>query len=91
MRIMQVMTGCSLARADEMRRQLGKPDKARIVQRYFKKAAAARDYTPAVVDRVWSILEGFGSFGFCKAHGAAFAVPTYHSAWLKNSLPPLSS
>jgi len=87
MRIMQVMTGCSLARADEMRRQLGKPDKARIVQRYFKKSAAARDYTPAVVDRVWSILEGFGSFGFCKAHGAAFAVPTYHSAWLKTHYP----
>jgi error-prone DNA polymerase len=87
MRIMQVMTGCTLARADEMRRQLGKPDKTRLVQRYFKKAAAARDYTPAVIDRVWSILEGFGSFGFCKAHGAAFAVPTYHSAWLKTHYP----
>jgi error-prone DNA polymerase len=25
----------------------------------------------------------FASFGFCKAHAAAFAVPTYRSAWLK--------
>lgn len=87
MRIMKVMTGCTLARADEMRRQLANPIKAKAVANYFKKAAAARGYKTAVVERVWSILEGFGSFGFCKAHGAAFAVPTYHSAWLKTHYP----
>jgi error-prone DNA polymerase len=32
---------------------------------------------------VWQVLAGFGSFGFAKAHGAAFALPTYQSAWLK--------
>jgi error-prone DNA polymerase len=32
---------------------------------------------------VWDILEAFASFGFCKAHAAAFALPTYQSAWLK--------
>ncbi|PPF24265.1 hypothetical protein [Rathayibacter rathayi] len=30
---------------------------------------------------------GFGSFGFAKAHGAAFALPTYQSAWLKRHHP----
>lgn len=29
----------------------------------------------------------FASFGFCKAHAAAFAVPTYRSAWLKTHHP----
>ena len=29
------------------------------------------------------MLKAFGSFGFCKAHAAAFALPTYQSAWLK--------
>ena len=29
----------------------------------------------------------FGSFGFCKAHAAAFALPTYQSAWLKAHHP----
>jgi error-prone DNA polymerase len=29
----------------------------------------------------------FASFGFCKAHAAAFAVPTYRSAWLKAHHP----
>ena len=29
------------------------------------------------------VLAAFASFGFCKAHAAAFALPTYQSAWLK--------
>ena len=29
----------------------------------------------------------FASFGFCKAHAAAFALPTYQSAWLKAHHP----
>ena len=87
MRIMQVMTGCTLAKADEMRRVLARPDKANAVEVFFKKAASARGYTAEVIARVWSIIEGFGSFGFCKAHGAAFAVPTYQSAYLKTHYP----
>jgi error-prone DNA polymerase len=87
MRIMSTMTGCSLARADEMRRVLAKPNRAGEVEKFFRRAAGARGYSGKVIDRVWSIIEGFGSFGFCKAHGAAFAVPTYQSAWLKTHYP----
>ena len=32
-------------------------------------------------------IEAFASFGFCKAHAAAFALPTYQSAWLKAHWP----
>jgi len=32
-------------------------------------------------------LRAFASFGFCKAHAAAFALPTYQSAWLKTHYP----
>lgn len=87
MRIMQVMTGCTLARADEMRRQLSKRDRIDKLKSYFQQSARARGYHERVIERVWSIIEGFGSFGFCKAHGAAFAVPTYQSAWLKTHHP----
>ncbi len=87
MRIMKIMTGCSLARADELRRSLSKPNKANDVKVFFLRAAGARGYSKDVIDKVWSTIEGFGSFGFCKAHGAAFAVPTYQSAWLKTHYP----
>ncbi len=87
LRILNTMTGCGLAKADEMRRSLENPRKNHLVQKFFRKEAAARKYPQDVIDRVWSILEGFSSFGFCKAHGAAFAVPTYQSAWLKTHYP----
>ncbi|MDQ0678206.1 error-prone DNA polymerase [Arthrobacter pascens] len=82
-----VMTGCGLARADEFRRALGNEALEPKVEEFFRKEARAKGYTPVVVDKVWETLKAFGSFGFCKAHGAAFAVPTYQSAWLKAHHP----
>jgi error-prone DNA polymerase len=82
-----VMTGCGLARADEFRRALGNEALEPKVEEFFRKEAQAKGYTPVVVDKVWDTLKAFGSFGFCKAHGAAFAVPTYQSAWLKAHHP----
>jgi error-prone DNA polymerase len=87
LRILNVMTGCTLAKADEMRRSLENPRVAPQVKRFFHDKAKERGYSQAVIDRVWGILEGFSSFGFCKAHGAAFALPTYQSAWLKTHYP----
>src|SRR6476646_2358999 len=46
-----------------------------------------RGYSLEVVEQVWEVLKAFASFGFCKAHAAAFALPTYQSAWLKAHHP----
>ncbi|MGK7221404.1 DNA polymerase III subunit alpha [Kocuria flava] len=86
LRILDAFTGCGLARADELRRRLGSEDEAGV-EALFRERARERGVPPDVVDRVWGILAAFGSFGFCKAHGAAFAVPTYQSAWLKAHHP----
>jgi error-prone DNA polymerase len=82
-----VMTGCGLARADEFRRALGNEVLELKVEEFFRREARLKGYSPEVVDNVWGTLKAFGSFGFCKAHGAAFAVPTYQSAWLKAHHP----
>jgi error-prone DNA polymerase len=87
LRIFDRMTGCGLAKADEFRRSLENPRVAQSVERYFKTQANVRGYDRETVEKVWSILAGFSSFGFCKAHGAAFALPTYQSAWLKTHYP----
>ena len=47
----------------------------------------AAGYPVEVAEQVWTVLAAFGSFGFCKAHAAAFALPTYQSAWLKAHHP----
>ena len=87
LRIVSVMTGCSLAEADEVRRQLGSPDGQVIIRDWFIPAALKKGYELKIVDKVWEVLRAFASFGFCKAHAAAFALPTYHSAWLKRHYP----
>lgn len=87
MRILNVMTGCDFGTADDLRRGLGNPNREPEIERFFRSQAAARGYEPQVIEDCWQVLAGFGSFGFCKAHGAAFAVPTYHSAWLKAHHP----
>ncbi|WP_077487800.1 DNA polymerase III subunit alpha [Sinomonas mesophila] len=87
LRTFDTFTGCGLAKADEFRRLLGNEAKEPGVEAYFRERAAANGYSPEVIEKVWGTLKAFGSFGFCKAHGAAFAVPTYQSAWLKAHHP----
>ena len=87
LRTFATMTDCTLSRADEFRRGLGNPAVEPTVEQYFRDKATAKGYTAAVIEEVWGTLAAFGSFGFCKAHGAAFAVPTYQSAWLKAHHP----
>jgi error-prone DNA polymerase len=82
-KIISIITGCSLAEADEKRRDLGSREGQQEVCDWFYSLGLARGYELKVVDRVWKILRDFASFGFCKAHAAAFALPTYQSAWLK--------
>ncbi|GGK69536.1 DNA polymerase III subunit alpha [Ornithinimicrobium pekingense] len=83
LQIVAETTGVSLAQADEVRRAMGSPQGQQEVEVWWRAAAAARGYRPEEVDRIWEVLAAFASFGFCKAHAAAFALPTYQSAWLK--------
>ncbi|WP_343317468.1 DNA polymerase III subunit alpha [Arthrobacter sp. TMP15] len=87
LRTFSTMTKCTLSRADEFRRQLGNPMLEPVVEKYFRDNSAEHGYSQAVIEEVWETLRAFGSFGFCKAHGAAFAIPTYQSAWLKAHHP----
>ena len=87
LQIVATFTGCTLAEADEARRALGDPAGQVEVEAWLRPHAAARGYDTATVDRVWEVLKAFASFGFCKAHAAAFALPTYQSAWLKAHHP----
>ncbi|MFN2321078.1 MAG: DNA polymerase III subunit alpha [Dermatophilaceae bacterium] len=85
--IVAVTTGVSLAQADEVRRAMGTPSGQQEIEAWWRPAASARGYTPDETDEIWEVLRSFASFGFCKAHAAAFALPTYHSAWLKTHHP----
>ncbi len=82
-RIIATLTGITLAEADEKRRELGTLEGQQRVCDWFYPTALSRGYSEKTVTHIWEILRSFASFGFCKAHAAAFALPTYQSAWLK--------
>ncbi|MEY3254165.1 MAG: hypothetical protein RJA01_171, partial [Actinomycetota bacterium] len=85
--IIAKLGGVTLAQADEKRRALGDKEGQQEVCDWFFPAATARGYSLEIVTKMWEVLRAFASFGFCKAHAAAFALPTYQSAWLKAHYP----
>ncbi|MFB6675458.1 DNA polymerase III subunit alpha [Streptomyces sp. NPDC056390] len=85
--IVNIMTGCGRDEADRVRRGLSDPDAQGRIRFWFAQQAAAHGYDAETIARTWEIVEAFGSYGFCKAHAVAFAVPTYQSAWLKAHHP----
>ncbi|HWG03252.1 MAG TPA: DNA polymerase III subunit alpha, partial [Trebonia sp.] len=87
LRIIDALTGCGLAEADLVRRELSEPGGLARTAVWFRARALDRGYDPATVERVWEVVAAFGGFGFCKAHAAAFAIPVYQSAWLKRHYP----
>ncbi|HEX2058763.1 MAG TPA: OB-fold nucleic acid binding domain-containing protein, partial [Actinomycetota bacterium] len=57
------------------------------VATWFKTSAVENGFTPRQAGDLWKEVFAFASFGFCKAHAAAFALPTYLSSWLKAHYP----
>ncbi|WP_405642370.1 DNA polymerase III subunit alpha [Streptomyces sp. NBC_00019] len=85
--IVDIMTGCGRGEADRVRRGLSDPESQGRIRFWFAQHAAVNGYDAETIQRTWEIIEAFGSYGFCKAHAVAFAVPTYQSAWLKAHHP----
>jgi error-prone DNA polymerase len=88
MGVFAALTGCDLAYADLLRRQLADDRRRPTIRGWMLARAQDRGISREDAERVWEQLASFASFGFCKAHAAAFAVPTYRSAFLKAHVFP---
>ena len=87
MRTLAALAGYELTYADHIRRHLDDGSMLPALKADFLARAAERDVDAAAAAKTWDAVVQFASFGFCKAHAAAFAVPTYRSAWLKTHYP----
>ena len=87
MRTLAAIAGYDLTYADHIRRHLDDEELLPGFRADFLQRAAERGLPADVAERTWDDVTQFASFGFCKAHAAAFAVPTYQSAWLKTHHP----
>jgi hypothetical protein len=86
-RTLAALAGFSETYADHIRRHLDHQDLLPGFRADFLERAVARNVDPDAAERIWDAVTQFASFGFCKAHAAAFALPTYQSAWLKAHHP----
>jgi error-prone DNA polymerase len=87
MRTLSALAGYDLTYADHVRRHLDDQEMLPSLRAGFLERAVARGVDPGAAERTWRAVAEFASFGFCKAHAAAFAVPTYRSSWLKTHHP----
>ena len=87
LRTLAAMAGYDLTYADHVRRHLDREDLLPGFRADFLRRATGRGVPADVAEQTWTAVAEFASFGFCKAHAAAFAVPTYQSSWLKTHYP----
>lgn len=89
MRVIAAIGGYPLPEADAIRRALGGDERAvrKLRKAFLDHAKETNNIGKDIAEPIWDHIAQFASFGFCKAHAAAFAVPTYQSAYLKAHYP----
>ncbi len=89
MQIAQVMSGYSLGDADLLRRAMGKKIRAEMdKQRDIFVAGAVKNGVPkAQAETIFELLAKFADYGFNKSHAAAYALVSYHTAYMKAHYP----
>ncbi|HEY3875695.1 MAG TPA: DNA polymerase III subunit alpha [Candidatus Kapabacteria bacterium] len=85
MRVARDLAGFSLAKADEMRRAMGKKDlhKMEAMKSTFIDGCVANDVPEKIAKELYDRLAKFASYGFNKSHSLAYSLISYQTAWLK--------
>ncbi|BBD08911.1 DNA polymerase III subunit alpha [Desulfovibrio ferrophilus] len=89
MKIAQVVARYTLGGADLLRRAMGKKNAEAMAEQreIFYKGAAENDVTKEKAKEIFDLMEMFAAYGFNKSHSAAYALISYHTAYLKTHFP----
>ncbi|GAB3553858.1 DNA polymerase III subunit alpha [Noviherbaspirillum agri] len=89
MQMAQVIGGYSLGGADLLRRAMGKKKPEEMAQHrlIFREGAAKNGLSQEKADEIFDLMEKFAGYGFNKSHAAAYALLSYHTAYLKAHHP----
>lgn len=85
MQISQIIGGYTLGGADMLRRAMGKKKAEEMAKHRetIAEGAKKKGYDPALAEQLFDLMTKFAEYGFNKSHTAAYAMVTYHTAWLK--------
>ncbi len=89
MRVARDLAGFSLAKADEMRRAMGKKDAKKMagMRTNFINGCAVNGIPADIAQKIFEKLEKFASYGFNKSHSLAYSYVAYQTAYLKAHYP----
>ena len=89
MQMAQVVGGYSLGGADLLRRAMGKKKAEEMAEhrQIFRDGAAKDGLSNEKADEIFDLMEKFAGYGFNKSHAAAYALLSYHTAYLKAHHP----
>jgi DNA polymerase III subunit alpha len=89
MQMAQVIGGYSLGGADLLRRAMGKKKAEEMAEHrlIFREGAAKNGLSTEKADEIFDLMEKFAGYGFNKSHAAAYALLSYHTAYLKAHHP----
>jgi DNA polymerase-3 subunit alpha len=85
MQIASEVAGFTLAKADLMRRAMGKKDKLLManMKKEFVEGAMKLRTAKKSAEEIFDLIEKFASYGFNKSHSVAYSVIAYQTAYLK--------
>jgi DNA polymerase III subunit alpha len=89
LKLVQVLAGFSLGKADILRRAMGKKDRDAMakMQTEFMDGCRANGVTDDTANKVWELLQPFAGYAFNKAHAVCYAILAYQTAYLKANYP----
>jgi DNA polymerase III subunit alpha len=89
MQIARTLGGYSLGGADLLRRAMGKKDPKEMAKQrdIFLDGAKNEGIDLKKAEAIFDLMAKFAEYGFNKSHSAAYAMVTYHTAYLKAHYP----
>ena len=85
MQISKELAGFSGAKADDLRKAIGKKNRAAMagLKPEFVEGCRASGTRPEVIEFLWQTNEKSADYSFNKSHAACYALIAYRTAWLK--------
>src|SRR5205085_6178862 len=89
MQIAKEIGGFSGPEADDLRKAIGKKDRARMasMKERFVQGARATGTSDRVVQELWAVNEAAADYSYNRSHAACYALIAYRTAWLKANYP----
>jgi DNA polymerase-3 subunit alpha len=89
MQISKELAGFSGAKADDLRKAIGKKNRAAMasLKPEFVEGARASGTSPEVIEFLWQTNEKSADYSFNKSHAACYGLISYRTAWLKANYP----